>query len=417
MTKPSFFERSIVIQVKTWKLTTLMILLCFIAYLAWEYYWYLQIDFAFIKWHTHLLSTLVQSVFFILLPYLIIVKLLSKKYSKQVLTAIAAVIISLFFIELFLIVTGFTKNYIETRSGYYQSPYAQNMGNVYNNRPKHLHYQLESQEYEFERQSNSLGYPDKEWKLRKDTGQLRIVAIGDSFTEGDGAAYDSTYPKLLEGIINLEAKNVEVLNAGVSGSDPFFGYKNFNDRVLKYQPDIVLQTVSSDDLLFDTMLRGGLERFKGDTLSMKRGPWWEWLTATSYVYREFFKTIGFDINKPGGNNKYKLQTEINGLMYELMHSYDSVARKNDVDVYLFIQPLKHEMKDAQYTFDFEDIKALENNLSNTKIVDLMPCFEVYADSNHESTSAYYWYKDGHHNAKGYQMMAHCIENSIKLKTD
>lgn len=413
MNKVPFFERKVVFQIKTWKLYAIAALLCLCAYIAWEYYWYLKNDFTFIKWHTHLFSTLVQSLFIFLTPYLLLAKLFSKNYSKKALTLIGAIVFSLVFVEFLLIVTGYTKNYIEARAGYYQSPYAQNMGNLYNIRPSNSLYKLKSQEYEFERESNSLGYPDKEWQIEKDSSLRRIVTIGDSFTEGDGAAFDSTYPSLLERIIDGRGFNVEVLNAGVSGSDPFFGFKNFKDRIVQYHPDIVLQSISSDDLLFDTMLRGGLERFKGDKLELRKGPWWEWLTATSYFYRKLFEIFGYNINKPGANNKEKLQSELNSLIHDLMIKYNGVASEYGVNVYFFIQPLKHEMKDGEYMFDYKNVKKYGESLDFVEVIDLMPCFKSYTEEAEKNAISFYWEIDGHHNASGYKMMASCLYEEIE----
>src|SRR5690606_15926401 len=80
----------------------------------------------------------------------------------------------------------------------------------------------------YKRQTNSLGYSDIEWNIKKDTNEIRILCIGDSFTEGDGTPIDSTYVKLLEENFHKNGyTNVNIMNAGKCGSDPFFGYMNY----------------------------------------------------------------------------------------------------------------------------------------------------------------------------------------------
>ena len=73
----------------------------------------------------------------------------------------------------------------------------------------------------------------------------RVLAIGDSFTEGDGAVVDSCYPVLLGKFLNSpnDSTGYEILNAGTCGSDPVYGYQNLQDRLCNYRPDVVLQTI------------------------------------------------------------------------------------------------------------------------------------------------------------------------------
>lgn len=47
---------------------------------------------------------------------------------------------------------------------------------------------------------------------------IRIVALGDSLTEGYGIASTKAYPALLEAQLKERKKNVQIINAGISGS-------------------------------------------------------------------------------------------------------------------------------------------------------------------------------------------------------
>src|SRR5258708_21612512 len=46
--------------------------------------------------------------------------------------------------------------------------------------------------------TNSYGYRDREFSLEKPPGMLRIVMLGDSFTEGWGAPEQETFSKRIE---------------------------------------------------------------------------------------------------------------------------------------------------------------------------------------------------------------------------
>jgi lysophospholipase L1-like esterase len=49
---------------------------------------------------------------------------------------------------------------------------------------------------------------------------------------------------------------------------------------------------------------------------------------------------------------------------------------------------------------------------NLKFYNLQPCYEDEFHANHTNPQDYYWKYDGHHNAKGYEMMAKCLEEII-----
>jgi hypothetical protein len=385
-----------------------------VSYFFWEIYWYYKVGFNFIKWHSHIFFTILFSLL-LSLPVLGYFVFLKKTNINTAIGWAVSFLLFSFLLELTLIFTGVNKNYVEKRNGYYQSPYNQNMGNYYNKNEANKEYKLKSSEFEFARFSNSLGYSDKEWALEKPENKKRVLAIGDSFTEGDGSPYDSTYPYLLN--ILLDTNYFEVLNAGICGSDPLFGYKNFTDILLSFNPDVVLQTVSSDDLFFDIPLRGGFERFKKDKkLKLKKGPSWEIIAATSYFYRWVLEIFGFDVNKPYLGNKNNNVDNLNALLTDLVIKYDSVANENKVKVVWIIKPLKHEFKDNKYVFNYSEFKNTTSNFTNTEIIDLLPFYHQYSIDSNKPYSHYYWEIDGHHNAKGYYMMAGILKNEI-LKID
>ena len=61
---------------------------------------------------------------------------------------------------------------------------------------------------------NSKGLRDKEYQYDKQRGVFRILVLGDSFTWGYGVELKEIFTERLE---NMLGKNVEVLNAGVTG--------------------------------------------------------------------------------------------------------------------------------------------------------------------------------------------------------
>ncbi len=96
---------------------------------------------------------------------------------------------------------------------------------------------------ELEIQINALGLRDSDHSYEKPEGTSRILVLGDSFPEALQVRLEDGFSKVLEKALNVGApKQIEVINAGVSG----FGTDNallfFTHEGFKYSPDIVLLT-------------------------------------------------------------------------------------------------------------------------------------------------------------------------------
>jgi hypothetical protein len=394
------------------RLVVISLMALLLLYMTWSAYWLVNQGFWAIRWHTHIVFTFMLTAV-LLLPILLSALLLPHK-SAEIKRLVLNVIVAVTLLEVILLVTGLNKTYMEQRAGVYQSPYDQNMGNYYNVRFPHDTLLLKSPEFTFPRTVNSLGHSDKEWNRSKDSPVIRILTLGDSFTEGDGAPVDSTYPKLMESILRKKGHNVEVLNAGVAGSDPFFGYRNLKDRLLAFDADVVVQTIYSDDMLFDIPLRGGMERFVDDTvIRLRKGPWWEPIAAVSYSFRGILAILGKDISEPNGGVSNAANVAKVGLMVkELMAVQDTLSCQNNFITLWAVMPLKHELRDGKFVYPYyeHDLASWAGHCGHAVVT--LPCYSQYLDSMGLEPSDLFWIQDGHHNSKGYLAMAHCLADEI-----
>jgi len=89
--------------------------------------------------------------------------------------------------------------------------------------------------------TNSEGFRDGEFPRRKPRSVFRVVCLGDSWTVGQGADQDETYPRRLKALLAREFPlgHFEVLNLGILGFTVFGGQK-LMQRVLQLEPDIVV---------------------------------------------------------------------------------------------------------------------------------------------------------------------------------
>ena len=95
---------------------------------------------------------------------------------------------------------------------------------------------------------NDLGYRGADFPREKPAGELRVLAVGDSFTYGDFVDDDETLPRRLEMGLRLRCEApVQVINAGIGGTT-LVTHTAMVKRALPLDPDVVLLTFSENDV-------------------------------------------------------------------------------------------------------------------------------------------------------------------------
>jgi lysophospholipase L1-like esterase len=96
---------------------------------------------------------------------------------------------------------------------------------------------------------NADGFRDAEFPTKKVPGTIRIIALGDSWTFGNGADQELTYPKRLAALIreNLPGKQIEVLNLGMLAYSSHEGLKLLQQKIGSLEPDMVLIGFAMND--------------------------------------------------------------------------------------------------------------------------------------------------------------------------
>jgi lysophospholipase L1-like esterase len=91
---------------------------------------------------------------------------------------------------------------------------------------------------------NSFGFRDREWRIAKPAGCLRVAILGDSYIEAFQVADDETFGRVLERELNSlklpGVARVEVLSFGVSGFGTAQELLALRHHALQFEPDIVL---------------------------------------------------------------------------------------------------------------------------------------------------------------------------------
>lgn len=381
-------------------------------YLLWEIYWAQEVGYAFIKWHTHL-----ALYFFIWLGLAFILKISNqwfafKQYAKFQ-TLLASVAFTLLILELVLYTTGVGDTYMEHIKAGYASRYNSKYETYYRTHEPNEKFYITRPEFNYVRQCNSLGFSDVEWTRARNKNEKRILIAGDSFTEGVGAPFDSCYPSLLRNLLGAKDSNYYVLNSGISGDDPDVNFVNYRDHLAAYHPEIILQTLSSNDINTDIAVKGGLERFqKNGTIKFPPPPWWEPIYALSYVSRTFFTALGYNELLVKTPFSVKEKNNLDQKTIDLFSTYAAEASRNNTKLIVLLQPNQGEVVQQHYDYDLNRIVSGIRSLDNVYVFDLLPFYRKQFAENKKDISNYYWKQDGHHNGRGYYIMAKAVQQAL-----
>jgi hypothetical protein len=336
---------------------------------------------------------------------------LRKKDRGSLNTMFISVSICLMFLELAVRIAGFETTYVEKRMGWYQSSYQQNLEDPMR---VHRHYQeflMHTPEYRFHRTVNSHGFADEEF-LPKKKGEVLIQTYGDSFTEGDGAPADSSYPALLRGMfIGQGRSDVKVQNFGFSGNDPGFYWRQLRDVGVLMNPDIVVIAYGSLDMTVDFFTRGGLERFHDTRWSSINGPWWEFIYANSHFSRWVVRVCcGISVRSfltTPSQQELRLR-ELEPKWNSVFDSIASLSERHGFQVLLVKKPERSEIDRAVYEYDFSFFDEFLVGGKPFHHLDLLDHYLNDRGLTADSTARYYWVNDGHHNPIGYHLMAGAV---------
>lgn len=93
---------------------------------------------------------------------------------------------------------------------------------------------------------NSEGFRDREFVIKKNRDEIRIIMLGDSITAGSGVSVKKRFSDRLEDLLNRKSLSFgskikyNVMNFGVGGYNIVSETEIFKVYCLKYHPDIVI---------------------------------------------------------------------------------------------------------------------------------------------------------------------------------
>ncbi len=105
--------------------------------------------------------------------------------------------------------------------------------------------------------TNAQGFrADHDYAYAKPRGVFRVMALGDSHTEGFEARQDRTFSAVIDRYLNARGIPAEVLNTGISGFGTAEELAFLENEGLSYQPDMVVLGFFAND--FEDNIKSGL---------------------------------------------------------------------------------------------------------------------------------------------------------------
>jgi hypothetical protein len=297
-------------------------------------------------------------------------------------------------------------------------------------------------EYRYELRTNSLGFKDarvRDIALQKPAGR-RVLLIGDSFTEGIGVPFESTFAGLLYEAGQKRTDKVEFLNAGVGSYSPSIYYQKIKvllNRGLQFDELVVLPDMSDiydeattyfciDD---DPQYRAHCRTFPGGTVGMAHFRKCSFLQCSFVVTDSLRVMIKFRVRqwtrsadknllnvspragwalpnyKPGKHFALlDIEAGITRAVQNMQKLADLLAQRNiqlTIAVYPWPANLAFEDRNSRQVAIWQQFCTVNRCKA---FIDLFPTFFVQKAAHNDWYRRYYIYGDVHFNAGGHRLV-------------
>lgn len=302
-----------------------------------------------------------------------------------------------------------------------------------------------SSEFSFPVIINSRGLRDREFETPKGPGVFRILVLGDSFTYGSGAEAGTTYPRLLEDLLNRDRikTRFEVINAGVSGYGTFHEKDFLVREGVGYAPDLLILQFYPDNDLFENLHPFRLE-VQDDFLGKrsKQGPMrlWirtlkNWLRSHSHAYRllgDRWHLLRIRLGMEGGFSAFsdiylKEGTRTARSAWQktagLLSDIHGFAKEHGIGFLMVFTPknitLDGKMWKDYLAFHMADPSAVDRDIPRQTLrafcssegIPLLDLTEHFGEM--ENPLDCYWPKNGHWNSRGHRLVATWLYEFLK----
>ncbi|MDP6627214.1 MAG: GDSL-type esterase/lipase family protein [Methanopyri archaeon] len=261
---------------------------------------------------------------------------------------------------------------------------------------------------------NSWGLRGPERTLDNGEDVYRILVIGDSFTFGEGVAFENSFPAMLEEGLEENAptdRRYQVINAGIPG----YTIYQKTGLLMKLAPWIKPNMIILGFVLNDPITNQESTKRKGDDLiySTQEGEGGEGLGSVLYdlIQRRSENRRDTQDVEEWYRSYYLGKGKMRWKKWSL-RSIDQMTRyskSQNITFMLAIFPLIHRLDDYPFR-DIHELIASSCRERGIEVIDLLPVFE-------NSTTSTLWVHplDHHPNTKAHQMIADNLRVGIERR--
>lgn len=266
---------------------------------------------------------------------------------------------------------------------------------------------------------NSLGFRDLEFAVKKKPDELRVLAIGDSFTFGHGVQGQDSWPQVLEGMLRSERKTpVEVINAGYAGGSwpPTYAAWLASDGI-RFDPEVVVIGLCLNDICTMIPMMHQVpepEPWLGGASKLLH-QFQLWRAEKAHVpgdYRGFFMPLPQALRAQAtpeqlaGLERWRQSWEQAKAGCLVMRD---LLRSRDVRFVVAILPMLSRLGDDYPFLGLHEMVAEFCDTEGIEHVDLLPAFR-----HRQDTALWAHPTDQHPNDVGQRMIAQGIHDYLKL---
>ncbi|PIU41395.1 MAG: hypothetical protein COS99_05915 [Candidatus Omnitrophica bacterium CG07_land_8_20_14_0_80_42_15] len=267
---------------------------------------------------------------------------------------------------------------------------------------------------------NKWGFIGKPCNIGKNQGTLRIITVGDSFTEAVQVDMGKNYSSRLEQLFKERGENVEVINAGMSGYSPKLEYLYIRDRLLKFKPDYIIVQLFANDVYDDHYqyknIKDNVNPPFGRSFIYQHSRFYHYFSrqkvklAKKISKKEKFPVDQFFFIREGND---ELKKEAWRDTEDYLSRIKEIADSNKIKLIVFIAPLEFQVKGVEninnpFYFDKKPTDDFDNaarEFCKAHDIDFIDMLKILKDNKNQ---ALYYPLDGHLNENGHKLVAETI---------
>ena len=141
-----------------------------------------------------------------------------------------------------------------------------------------------------------------------------------------------------------KSQNIQIINAGIGGSDQVYEFALYRDKLTVYKPNILVLTINSTDIT-DIACRRDFDCFHADGTAGREAISWEWIYTSNHLFRMILHSI-FNYNSSLIRNadSKEIKHKSSKIIMEAVIKFRNLIRKENSKLLIVLQPSLREFE-------------------------------------------------------------------------